>query len=54
MSVFLDGLGFPSGIMPWRDGVLIAAAPDILFAADRDGDGGAEVRGDPLHRVHPG
>ncbi len=48
-TLFLDGLAYPTGIMPWRDGVLIACAPEILFAADRDGDGKAEVR-DTLFR----
>src|SRR5690606_33845791 len=43
-TVFLDGLSYPTGVFPWRDGVLVSAAPDILFAADRDGDGRAEVR----------
>ena len=41
-TVFLDGLAFPNGIMPWRDGVLISATPDILFARDTDGDGRAD------------
>ena len=31
-SVLLDGLKYPSGIMAWRDGVIVAAAPDILYA----------------------
>ncbi len=39
---FLDGLSFPTGIMVWRDGVLITAAPDVLYAEDTDGDGRAE------------
>ncbi len=41
-TVFLDGLAFPNGVMPWRDGVLISATPDILFARDTDGDGRAD------------
>jgi glucose/arabinose dehydrogenase len=32
------------GIMPARGGVIVACAPDIVFLADRDGDGRAEVR----------
>ena len=28
--------------MPWRDGVLVSAAPDILFARDTNGDGRAD------------
>jgi putative membrane-bound dehydrogenase-like protein len=43
-TTFLEGLGFPSGLMPWRGGVLIACAPDILYAEDIDGDGKADRR----------
>jgi putative membrane-bound dehydrogenase-like protein len=43
-TVFADGLPFPTGVFAWRDGVLIAAAPDILFCADTDGDGKADRR----------
>ncbi|MEZ5301247.1 MAG: hypothetical protein R3F11_11435, partial [Verrucomicrobiales bacterium] len=60
-DVFLDGIAFPSGVMPWRDGVLISAAPEIFFAADTDGDGRADRRevlytgftpGNQQHRVN--
>jgi putative membrane-bound dehydrogenase-like protein len=44
MSLFLEGLGFPTGLLPWRNGVLVAAAPDIFYAEDRDGDGKADLR----------
>jgi putative membrane-bound dehydrogenase-like protein len=30
--------------MPWRKGVLVCAAPDILYAEDTDGDGRADLR----------
>jgi putative membrane-bound dehydrogenase-like protein len=43
-TTFLDGLGFPTGVLPWRQGVLVACAPDIFYAEDRDGDGKADVR----------
>ena len=43
-TTFLDGLPFPTGVMPWRNGVLVAAAPDIFYAEDRDGDGKADHR----------
>ena len=43
-TTFLDGLGFPTGVMPWRNGVLVACAPDIFYAEDRDGDGKADHR----------
>jgi putative membrane-bound dehydrogenase-like protein len=60
-TTFLDGVPFPTGMMPWRNGVLVAAAPDIFYAEDRDGDGKADVRevlftgfgeGNPQHRVN--
>lgn len=43
-TVFAENLPFPTGVMPWRQGVLIAAAPHILYAADTDGDGRADTR----------
>jgi putative membrane-bound dehydrogenase-like protein len=42
-TVFLDKLPFPTGVLPWRKGVLICAAPDILYAEDTNGDGKADV-----------
>jgi len=41
---FLDNIAFPSSVMPWRKGALIAAAPDLIYAEDTDGDGRADVR----------
>src|SRR6187402_1438727 len=41
-TLFTDGLPFPTGVMAWRKGVLICAAPDILYAEDTDGDGRAD------------
>lgn len=43
-TLFLDGLNFPAGIMSWRKGVLLAAAPDIIYAEDSTGDGKADIR----------
>ena len=43
-TLFLDGLNFPAGIMSWKKGVLIAAAPDIIYAEDTTGDGKADKR----------
>lgn len=60
-TLFLEGLNFPTGLHPWRDGVFISAAPDILFAVDRDGDGRADqvdvvftgfTEGNQQHRVN--
>lgn len=41
-TVFLDNLPFPTGVLPWRKGVLICAAPDIIYAEDTNGDGKAD------------
>ena len=59
-TTFLSDLAFPTGVYPWRDGVLVSAAPDILFARDTDGDGRADETetlytgfrlANPQHRV---
>jgi putative membrane-bound dehydrogenase-like protein len=59
--VFLDGLHYPTGVLPWRDGILVACAPDIFFARDTDGDGRADqkevlysgfVQENPQHQVN--
>ncbi|KAF0178259.1 MAG: membrane-bound dehydrogenase [Limisphaerales bacterium] len=42
-TLFLDGLPFPTGVMAWRKGALICAAPDIIYAEDTNGDGKADV-----------
>jgi putative membrane-bound dehydrogenase-like protein len=41
-DVFLDGLNFPTAVHPWRDGVIVIAGAEILFARDRNGDGRAD------------
>ena len=43
-SVWADRLPPCYGVVPARDGVVVLCAPDIIFLADRDGDGKAEVR----------
>ena len=42
--VFADGLVLPTGVMCWKKGILVTAAPDLLYLEDRDGDGQADVR----------
>lgn len=60
-TLFLDNIPYPTGVMAWRDGVLVSAAPSIFFAADRDHDGRAEIiedlyrgfgEGNQQHRVN--
>lgn len=43
-SVFLDELKYPTSVFTWRAGVLVIAAPDLIYAEDRDGDGRADHR----------
>ena len=43
-TLFLDRLRFPSGILPWRDGLIVLAEPLLFYAEDRDGDGRADFR----------
>jgi putative membrane-bound dehydrogenase-like protein len=42
--VFAEGLPFPNGVLPWKGGVFVTAAPDILYLRDNDGDGKADER----------
>ncbi len=44
VTVFADGLSYPNGVLPWKDGVLVTAAPDLVFLRDTDGDGRADER----------
>jgi putative membrane-bound dehydrogenase-like protein len=43
-GVFAEGLRFPTSVMPWKEGILVAAAPDVFYLADTDGDGRADER----------
>ncbi|HEY2909124.1 MAG TPA: PVC-type heme-binding CxxCH protein, partial [Gemmataceae bacterium] len=40
--VFAEGLRFPMGITPYKNGLLVAVAPDILYLEDTDDDGKAD------------
>ena len=42
-TVFLDNIPFPTGITVWRKGVLICAAPDIIYAEDSKRDCKADI-----------
>jgi putative membrane-bound dehydrogenase-like protein len=48
-TVFLDGLGFPTGVTPWGKGVLVTCAPEIFYAEASKGHGKADIR-IPLYR----
>ncbi len=60
-TVFLKNIPCPTGVFPWRNGVIISAAPEILYAEDTNGDGKADRRevlfsgflpGNQQHRVN--
>jgi len=42
--VFADQVLQVSGLLPWKGGLLVTAAPDIFWMKDEDGDGKADVR----------
>ncbi len=60
-TTFMEGLSFPTGVHPWNDGVIISAAPDIIFARDTNGDDKADETetwysgfplANPQHRIN--
>src|SRR5690606_22987114 len=42
--LFADDLKFPTGVMRWKQGILVSDPPNILYFEDTDGDGQADVR----------
>jgi putative membrane-bound dehydrogenase-like protein len=60
-TTFLDGLTYPTGLAPWKNGVFVASVPDVFFAEDTNNDGKADKRtpiltgfakGNPQHLVN--
>lgn len=43
-TVFADGLRLPTGIMRWKNGVLVTDSPEVLYLEDTNGDGRADVK----------
>jgi putative membrane-bound dehydrogenase-like protein len=43
-TIFVEGLSWPTSVVPYDGGVFIAVAPDILYAKDTDGDGVADLK----------
>jgi putative membrane-bound dehydrogenase-like protein len=43
-TVFADGLRLPTGIMRWKQGVLVTDSPQLWYLEDADGDGRAEIK----------
>ncbi|MFN7938213.1 MAG: PVC-type heme-binding CxxCH protein [Bryobacteraceae bacterium] len=43
-TVFAEDVLQVSGLMPWKGGLIVPAAPNIYYMKDTDGDGKADVR----------
>jgi len=41
-TTFAEGLRFPAGLQPWRGGLLVAIAPEIVYLEDTNNDGKAD------------
>src|SRR3954453_2009843 len=41
-TTFADGLRFPTAVMPYKGGLLVANAPDLIYLEDANGDGKAD------------
>lgn len=42
--IFADNIVLPTGLMRWKNGLLVSAPPDVLYLEDADGDDVAEIR----------
>ena len=43
-TVFADGLTMPTGILRWKQGILVTDPPNVLYLEDSDNDGVADIR----------
>lgn len=43
-KIFAEGLRFPTGIVPWKKGFIVANAPEIIYLEDTNNDDKADVR----------
>lgn len=43
-TIWAENLRLPTGIQPWRGGVLVANAPELIYLEDRAGTGKADTR----------
>lgn len=43
-TTYADDLAWPTALVPWKGGLFVGDAPDILWMKDGDGDGVADVR----------
>jgi putative membrane-bound dehydrogenase-like protein len=47
-TVFAEGLRLPTGIMRWKQGVIVTDSPQVWYLEDADGDGRAEIKREVL------
>lgn len=43
-QIYADSLRFPTGVLPWKNGVIVTVAPDILYLQDTNDDGIADQK----------
>ncbi|MFG0267565.1 MAG: PVC-type heme-binding CxxCH protein [Rhodopirellula sp. JB055] len=43
-TIFADGLLWPTGLFPWKGGLFVGDAPNLVYFRDTDGDGKADER----------
>lgn len=43
-TLFAEGLILPTGIMRWKNGVIVTDAPDVWYLEDSDDDGKADIK----------
>jgi putative membrane-bound dehydrogenase-like protein len=43
-TTFAEGLRFPTGVMPWRGGLLVANAPELIYLEDTTGAGKSDKK----------
>lgn len=60
-TIFADTLMMPTGVLRWKNGILVTDAPDVLYMEDTDGDDKADIirpmltgfaLGNPQHNVN--
>jgi putative membrane-bound dehydrogenase-like protein len=58
---FMDKVRYVTGVLPWKDGAWVSAAPHVSFARDTNGDGTADevtpwlegfIDANPQHRIN--
>ena len=44
ITQFANKLSYPTSVMAWKEGILVAAPPDIIYLEDKNGDGISDIR----------